>query len=507
MFKNKILLNSITSLMQMSITLVITFFQYRYLFKTLGVSNLGIWSIVLSVNFFLGVSGFGMQGSIIKYVSKYYTKNNLPKTVDVIQTALSSMIVFSFVGTIIAYPVTIYILRLFLDTVSYNIACKILPIAFISFITSMISSITTSSLDGLNRIYARNIILITISIFVFILILKVTPVWGLIGLTYIKLIESVLILSISFIMLRRYLPAIPLFPVKWSKEVFKEIIGYSLKFQLINFSVLLSDPLAKLLLSKFGGVAYVGIYELANKMVFQIRALVVAAYQTLVPAVASYQETEPQRIRSFYTSSYKLLFFICTTIFTLLLISAPVISNFWLGEINKRFIFLLSLYSVSWFVNSLTISAYFTNMGTGDINDNVIAHVLVGLFNIIAGLILGYTFGGDGVAIAIAVAVSIGGFYQLCCFHWRNKLLDQILPRETKWVALFCIVIVTIHLILLKKEIDEDQYVLFNIVEISIGIAVVSLIIVKDKVFQGIIKTGILKFRRIADKVVIKEEL
>ncbi len=487
MSKEKILLNSSTSMVQMFLTACLVFFQYKYLYDTIGISNLGIWSLVISVNSFFGVSGFGMQGSIIKFVSKYYSQGFFKKTVDVIETAFVTMVILSIAGLIIAYPLTVYILKFCVDSASYSIIREILPIAFISFAISMVGSISASALDGLNKIYLRNGIMFLVSVMIFIAVIIVTPTWGVYGLTCIKLGESITVLILSLVMLKRDLKQLPIIPRHWSREVFNEIIGYSLKFQVINFSVIFTEPLIKFFLSKFGGVAYVGMFELASKFVVQTRSFIVAAYQSLVPAVASYQEKEPEKIITFYISSYKFLFFICIPVFTLLVLSSPVISSIWIGALNSRFLFLFLTLAAAWFFNSIAVSAYFTNMGTGDIGDNVIAHILVAVLNIALGAILGYAFGGKGVAIASMFSIMAGGLYQLICFHRKNRITREIFPVEIKEMFLVGLVFVSIQLLLIARSTGNTHFMLYTAINITICIAAIILVSLRNRIFRDLI--------------------
>lgn len=498
MSKQQVFVNSTTSIIQMFLSAFIIFFQYKFLYNTLGVSNLGIWSLVLSVNFFFGVSGFGMQGSIIKFVSKYYSQNNRKKTVAVIQTAFSSMTVFSITGALAIYPVTAYALKFAVDPVSYTIVCKILPIAFVSFVISMIGSIPVSVLDGLNKIYIRNFVMFFVTLQSFISVLLFTPKWGLTGLMFIKLVESVLILFSTLLLTKKYLKELPIIPIRWNKTVFKEIIGYSVKFQIINFSVILSEPLVRFLLSKFDGIAYVGIYELANKLVMQTRSFIVAAYQSLVPAVASYQETEPEKIPEFYMSTYKFLFLMCVPIFTLLTIAAPVISKIWIGEMNIRFIFTLSILSIAWLVNSIAVSAYFTNMGTGEIHDNVVSHIIVGLLNVVLGLLFGFLFAGKGVAVAVSIGVIVGGLYQLILFHKKNGFLRLVIPNEVVKMSILSLILVIFYIIILQlSSIHSSNFLLYNSTLLFISIFLISIVLLKNKIFKNILTYAFSKILKV----------
>lgn len=461
MLKNRIFLNSLSSLIQVFISAILTFILYKYLYMILGVAKLGLWALIVSFNSFIGISGLGLQGSIVKFVSKYIAQQNNKKTIDIIQTSVITIMVLSVLGSVIAYPISVIVLRYVLDSNSYILALKILPLIFISFILGMISSVYTSILDGLNRIYIRNLICITLGIVIFIAIILIIPKYGLIGLCYIKIYENIILLITCIFFIKKYLREFPFLPKKWRKVIFKEIFGYSINFQVINLAIIFFDPITKLLLTKFGGISYVGFYEMANKIVLQGRLFIVAAYQTMVPSVATYKETEPEKIMSFYMTTYKLLVLICIPFFSLIIIMSPWISKFWIGYYNIKFIYLISLLSFAWLVNSVSISAYFTNLGTGHIKDNVIGHVLMGSTNVLFGISLGYFYYGIGTILASCIAIISGSLFQFLSFHYKNNILKSIIPKELFYIYTICFISAIIHLILFSFNFKNCSYFIF----------------------------------------------
>ncbi|MGC8744981.1 MAG: polysaccharide biosynthesis C-terminal domain-containing protein, partial [Verrucomicrobiia bacterium] len=50
------------------------FFLYRFLLKTIGVEQFGIWSLVLSTTSIIGAANLGISGSIVKFVAKYIAR-------------------------------------------------------------------------------------------------------------------------------------------------------------------------------------------------------------------------------------------------------------------------------------------------------------------------------------------------------------------------------------------------------------------------------------------------
>jgi len=161
----------------------------------------------------------------------------------------------------------------------------------------VITSIFQAGLDGYQRINIRSYLLMGGVIIHLLLCFILAPTYGLIGLAYARIVQNSAILLSTWLLLRRHLPLLPIFPYNWSNNIFKEIIGYGMNFQLISVTSILYDPITKALLSKFGGLSMLGYYEMASRLVQQFRALIVSANQVIVPTIADLKEKTPERIQ------------------------------------------------------------------------------------------------------------------------------------------------------------------------------------------------------------------
>ena len=305
MQKQKILINAITSITQIVLIAVILFLLYRFLLDTIGIEQLGIWSLVIATTSVTQIANFGLSGSVAKFVAKYVAREEAENVSGVIQTASISVAVI--IGTILlfTYPVIKWLLGLIIPVDSLRIALYILPYALLALWLLMITSIFQGGLDGYQRIYFRNLLLVGGALLNVVLCYILAPKYGLAGVAYARVIQVLTILVCSWLLLKKCLPTLPLFPFKWNRSIFKEVIGYGVNFQIISISVMLCDPITKALLSKFGGLSMVGYYEMASRMVGQFRALIVSANQVLVPAIADLKEKTPERIHSVYQTSYQ----------------------------------------------------------------------------------------------------------------------------------------------------------------------------------------------------------
>lgn len=375
----------------------------------------------------------GLVGGVVKYVAKYVARGEESNVSGVIQTAAISLGLFIGFALLLVYPLIDWVLGLVVPLNSHALALRILPFALLSLWLAAIAGVFQSGLDGFQRIYIRNFLVMGGSVSYAILCFVLAPKHGLVGLAYAQVINNSAFLLISWILIKRFLPVLPFFPYQWNRRIFKEIIRYGLSFQAITVATMLYDPTTKALLSKFGGLSMVGYYEMASRVVQQFRSLIVSANQVLVPAIADLHETAPEKIRSVYLKSYTLLFYLALPLFTLIIISTPLISAIWIGHYEGSFVISGILLAIGWYVNTLNAPSYFAYLGEGDLRWNVISHISIGVLNVGLGIVLGLLFHGIGVVVAWVAALSLGSAVICLAYHLTHKIpLSDIVPKESR---------------------------------------------------------------------------
>jgi O-antigen/teichoic acid export membrane protein len=441
MQKRQTLINAFMSVIQIFIISAVLFVLYKFLLNTIGVEQLGVWSLVLATTSVSQIASFGLSGSVVKFVAKYRAKEDVKSVSEVIQTTVLSVGIIVAVILLIFFPLIKWILQLVMPESSFSLALSILPYALFAFWIMTVTSIFQSGLDGYQRIDIRSTLLMGGAIFHLLLCFLLVPLHGLLGLAYAKVIQNIVVLCFSWIMLRKYIKRIPIIPLKWNKKLFKEIIGYGVNFQIISIMRMLYDPVTKSLLSKFGGLPMVGYYEMSSKMIRQFRALIVSANQVLVPVIADLQEKISERIKSVYLTSYRLLFYLGVSLYSLIIISAPIISKIWIGHHESIFVLFTILLSIGWFLNTLNAPAYFIYLGTGNLRWNVISHIAIALLNVGLGFLLGIFYGGIGVVIAWIISLSLGSSIIYLSYHIKYKIsLIELLPKASRAIFIVCLI-------------------------------------------------------------------
>ncbi|MBD3413925.1 MAG: oligosaccharide flippase family protein [Candidatus Aminicenantes bacterium] len=474
MDRRRILINSIMSVLQIAVVSGVLFFLYKFLLNTIGAEKFGIWSLVLAATAVTQIADLGLSGGVVKFVAKYIARKEDKNVSEIIQTAVLTIgITVGFV-LIIAYPFIKWVLRYIMPTELFFLASAILPFAFLALWLCVITSLFQSGLDGFQRFDIRSSLLMAGAILHLLLCFWLIPKYGLLGLAYAKVIQNASVLAASWFFLRRLIPSLPAVPVKWNRSLFKEMIGYSVNFQIISIASMLYDPITKALLSKFGNLSMVGYYQMASKMIQKLHALIIAANQVLVPAIAGLKEKTPEKIQQVYLLSYRLLFYLVFPLYSLIIISLPFISKIWIGYYERSFIVYAALLSVGWLLNTLASPAYHANLGIGKLRWNVVGMLATALLNVILGVLLGIFYHGMGVVIAWMLSLALGSSIIYISYHIHHKIsFQELFPKSSRTHMAVCFLGILSALLIYWQLSPVLNILILNLLSIIVFISII----------------------------------
>ncbi len=419
--KRRVNLNAAASALQVLIGGVTLFLLYRYLLRELGEASVGVWSLVLATTSAASIANLGLASSTIKFVSQHLARQNRPSAVSIVETATLTVAGVLAVTLVAAYPLLVRVLPLLIDDPGYLAAgIELVPYALISFWVTSVAGVLQSSIDGCQRVDLRGYSVAAGSVIYLAMTYALVPGGGLIGLAYAQLIHAAWLCISAYGILKTLLPELAWIRWSWRKEAFREMLSYTLQFQVISLSQLLLEPVAKSFVSRFGGLETLAYVELAHRMVFQFRSLVATAHRAIVPTIAHLTETAPAYLRKLYVASFRLLTYIIVGLMPLLIALSPWISRIWIQDVEPVFVISAGVLYVGWFLNLMANPAYFANLGSGALYWNVVAHLGMGTFNVLAGYVLGSMYGWLAVVIVLAVSI-IGGSAVIAIAYQREQ--------------------------------------------------------------------------------------
>ena len=409
--RKQVFLNARVSIAQTIVVGLVLFILYRYLLATIGVEQLGLWSVVLASTSISRISELGLSGSVVKF----------------------GILIAGLI--IISYPFLKWLLEYILPSNAIFVALLLFPYALVSLWITAVAGIFISGLDGCHRIDLRGFLMIAANIVYLLLTVMLVPYHGIMGLAYAQVIQASILLLASWFLLRYVLPDLPFLPHKFSRSLFREMITYGINFQIASIMMMLFEPVTKALLSKFGNLSMVGYYEMANRMVIQFRALIVSTNQVIVPAIANLHETAPGKLQGIYKDSCRLILYIAIPFYGVIAALIPVISELWIGHYESLFLTFACLLIFGCFFNTMAGPAYFDNLGRGRLRWNTISHVTMGGMNLILGYYLGSQFGGIGVVVAWVFSLVFGSCIVVIAYHSDSEIsLSNLFPDENRWL-------------------------------------------------------------------------
>ncbi len=240
------------------------------------------------------------------------------------------------------------------------------------------------------------------------------------------------------------------FKWNWNKPIFKEIFSYGMKFQVISLFSMFNEPVTKALLAKFGGLAFTGYYEMANRLIMQVRGVIVNANQSLIPVLINKGKENHDHWLAFYKKTFYSVFMIALFIIGSVYLGSNVFSIIWIGHDEKAFSNIVTILSFSIFINLLCSPAYFSVLADGNLNILIKSQFWIAAINLVLGISFGLFYNGYGIVIAGFLSILFGTVYLTINFHKsKNTSLNYIISGTNikLFTLMSCIIFTAKHFI------------------------------------------------------------
>ena len=177
--------------------------------------------------------------------------------------------------------------------------------------------------------------------------------YGLVGLAWAQVAQGGAVALASWLLLRAQMPGLRAIPRRFDSRLLREMARYGASFQLVTLASMLLDPTTKFMMARFGTLDLVGYFEMAGRIVSQLRGLVVGTVQVLVPVIARLHEGPREQVDRIYMRTYGLVAYLAIPFFGLIAAGVPLLSWYWNGSLVPGFVVVAELTNLGWAANSL----------------------------------------------------------------------------------------------------------------------------------------------------------
>lgn len=374
-------------------SVIVSVVAYPIYLHFLGAELYGLWAVLTVIIFFSSIGNFGIDEALIKYIAEEYEKKNIENIKEFISTGINLLLV----NGIIIFIILKLLENLLLSALNLNAAYvlvfkNIFPYIVILSVFILIVNFVNAILKGLGRFDHASYILLSgrvfallISILLFINGYKIWSLyWG-------QLLSFVFVLLLSSHFVGRII-GIFYNPLKGKKAMLVRLVKFGGTITVSKAFAMFLEPFIKVAITRYIGLTEVTYFEIANKVVMQIRSLFERGISAIMPEVSRLSATIKNakvRISEMMRRVNRLNVLVGSSVFILLFFIGEPLLKLWLSAGYCEVITIaFRIIIVGYLINLLSVPSYYYFMGSGQVRFCFFNHLIQTVLNFILVVVL-----------------------------------------------------------------------------------------------------------------------
>jgi O-antigen/teichoic acid export membrane protein len=434
---------------------------YRLIIARVGVSEYGLFSLGLGIiGIIIGISLFGLQRGVLRYVSYYRGKEDLRSVKGAITYSLKTSFMISFILSILLFLLSDFIALNYFDNIDLSLILKILAIVIP---INVVNEVSLHAILGFQKIryiiISKNIILNLVKVSLTLILLYFSI--NIIGIAIVYVISFLVSLIFSLYFLER-----KVFPIIKSKirsiYVGKEIFSFSWPLVFSSFAMLIMGWSDTMMIGFFKTVKEVGLYNTALPTA-QILYTVPQGLAFLVVPTLTYlfSKKDMNEFKTVYKSTTKWVFMLNIILFSIFVLFPKEIITILFGTEYSIAAPALVILSMGLFLNySFILTNYIPTVANRTKLE--LLNISSGaILNIILNIILIPKYGIMGAAVATSISFLLTSILYFIEGLWIIK----INPLKFNYLKIIISILITSLLI---KYISQNFINVDNIINLLI---------------------------------------
>jgi len=437
----KIVKNSITGVIRVFIVTPILFIIVPFTLLKLGKELYGVWALGSAVTSFAQLSDMGLGKAVIRFVAQYSKISDHKAINEVVNTTLMAYLLIAFLVLLLIAPnINWIVINIFNIPSNLTGDASIVIIgALIIFAANLMMGIFTNILDGFQRMDLSNIA-DTLSVLLqsggtFI---ALSIGWGLKGLIVANIFAILITGVIALIMVKKFFPPFGLHPRYIRFEMLKTTLGYSLQVQAASIISLAYDPFNRLLITNLCGLSFLAYYDIANRLIANVRSIFLSAINPLFPAAAELSTggLDKERLNRIHYHSERYLLLTAPIIMFLSMAIMPGFIFLWIGNGYALTGVTYQVVGIGFSFSLVATPAFIMFAGMGRPKFQIYGQLILTILNVTLGFFLGHLIGYIGIIIANAAALTISSIFFLGSFARLTNGGFKIFPLRSGIISI-----------------------------------------------------------------------
>jgi O-antigen/teichoic acid export membrane protein len=421
---------------QVAWTTAALFIVYRIITHRFGLGVLGLWSAAVALGSLVSVADGGLSDIMVRQVAEAVGRTDWARARG-LHRALSA---WSLLGLILVCTLAAPAMHVFLLPITPVDLVSALDALIVGALVVACLNIVTAAqlgvLEAIGRYDLKLLAAISASVLMVAVALATYAASSAAALVPLVFIAGAACnAGIGALMGWRLLRARAAHAERISGREVGRLLRIGVPVRLAGMLTLGLEPVTRAALTRLAGVDAVALYEIAYRVIFQLRSAIVAALQPLVPHLARLGLTVTGRHSETVLRAATCGVAVAVPALSLALIGLPALTIAVLGRAEPEVVLFGVLLSIAWLANIAAAPAYFANLVQGRVHRNWVSQAVMCLLNIALAPVAGSFWGATGVVAATSFAVFSGSVAVLLSRRDESRQLLGRLGRAD-WFAL-----------------------------------------------------------------------
>jgi O-antigen/teichoic acid export membrane protein len=396
-------------------SIVISVVAYPLYLHFLGAELYGLWVILNVVVYFSTLANFGIDEAIIKFIAEETGEEKRERIKEIFSTGFNILFISSIVLFAVLFLLRSVLLNILdLKTAHAMVFLSIFPYIIILSICIILIIYVNAVLKGLGRYDQASYILllgrILSVLFALPLLILKTGIWA---LYWGQLLSYLCVLLVSSGVIMKKLGFF-YSPRSFDRKVLTRIMKFGGTLTVSKLLSMLLEPFVKFVIARYTGLSAVTYFEIAHRIVTQIRSLFERGISAIMPEISRLSvagEEAHRRLSKVMkkVNAWNILLGGC--VFVALFFLAKSVLQLWLGsEYHNIILFSLRVLTIAYAINLFSVPAYYYFMGTARVGYCLLNHGLQSGLNFTVILLLATfntpTFNVIMYVYALSIAIS-----------------------------------------------------------------------------------------------------
>lgn len=392
---------------------------FRIGIEFIGSKEVGAWALVQSIFIISRLPEMGIGLNLTRAIAAERKRVSVVNPWPYVWAAAVLTILPVFlIGCILVTTTPTLLVNYFMKILSTDLVWFLCFSAMGVAVTSAISTVLLSIIEGFGHFAHRQFISIASNITLILFAYPLISNFGLFGLALTYFASGFTLLIISIFASFKFFTGQDYQTGSFEATV-KELWSSNLQVSTMAVTRMTFEPFTKLVVANFGNLAAVAYVDLAIKLTTQTRVLIQSAVQPLLAYGARQNDESHDGIIGLFQHAQDLVIKSNLLLMSCQFLSAGAISQIALTEVSPLFTLMYFMLVVGNGLNSLGVVGYYLYVSAGKMKTVVSIHVQMMMINGILGFLGGWILGPVAAVGAYSVSFAIGGvlLYEI----WRKE--------------------------------------------------------------------------------------